>query len=353
VRVPRVRSAGMRQIYEYHPTIGFRFIPETKVRVPHEGGGYLVRTNEQGFRYDRPFERERKPGTRRILLFGDSFTAGEGVSNGQRYSDYLERLMPGVEVYNFGLPATGLDQHYLIYREYARDIEHDLLVIAVYVENVRRVGSRYRHFANEAGELVLYAKPYFTLEGGKLELHGVPPPKLPVDQNALAEDQRGFIFKTERFPKLKALFKDLKQNPTFDSWVVRSGLKDRMMKLAGYQPIKEYDDPKHPSWVVMQALIQEWIRHHPKPVLLFPIPLHHHVYELASAKSYQQRLRGATESAGGRFADPLAGLQAYPMEERLRMFYPGDTHLTKAGHEAVAQVMAPILLRTLDASHAS
>ena len=86
---------------------------------------------------------------------------------------------------------------------------------------------------------------------------------------------------------------------------------------------------------------------------LFPIPLHHHVYELASAKSYQARLREATESAGGRFADPLAGLQAYPMEQRLRMYYPGDTHLTKAGHEAVAQVMAPILQSSLESKTAS
>src|SRR3954462_14588259 len=139
----------MRQIYEYHPVIGFRFIPQTKARLPHEGGGYLIRTNECGFRCDHPFRRERTPGKHRILLFDDSFTAGEGVSNGQRYGDHLERLLPNLEVYNFGLPATGLDQHYLIYQEYAQHIVHDLLIIAVFVENVRRVGSRYRYFLNE------------------------------------------------------------------------------------------------------------------------------------------------------------------------------------------------------------
>src|SRR5215471_19528710 len=103
----------MRQIYEYHPTIGLRFVPQLKARVPHEGGGYLVRTNGTGFRSDTEFKKPRSGDTRRILLFGDSFTAGEGVSNGQRYSDFLERLEPGLEVYNFGLPATGLDQHHL------------------------------------------------------------------------------------------------------------------------------------------------------------------------------------------------------------------------------------------------
>jgi len=45
----------MRQLYEYHPVVGYRYIPRLKVRIPHEGGGYLMQVNEQGFRADRPF----------------------------------------------------------------------------------------------------------------------------------------------------------------------------------------------------------------------------------------------------------------------------------------------------------
>ena len=33
-----------RQLLEYHPRIGHRFIPGLKARIEHEGGGYLVRT---------------------------------------------------------------------------------------------------------------------------------------------------------------------------------------------------------------------------------------------------------------------------------------------------------------------
>jgi carbamoyltransferase len=333
----------LRQIYEYHPVIGFRFVPEMKARIPHEGGGYLLRTNETGFRCDHPFARVRPPGTRRILLFGDSFTAGEGVSNGQRYGDHLERLVPGLEVFNFGLPATGLDQHYLIYKEYARAIEHDLLVIAVFVENVRRVGSRYRYFLNDRGERVLYAKPYFTLSDGRLELHGVPPPKLPIDPSALSEKERRHIFVLERFPKLKRLFKRLKQQPKFERVVVKTGLKDKALSLIGYQPIKEYDDPKNGAWLVMQALIARWVKEHDRPVVLMPIPLHHYVYEVSSPVPYQTRLRTAAESAGGSFLDPLAALLAYPLAERKTFYFPDDGHLTRAGHEALAKGMAPAI----------
>ena len=337
----------MRQIYEYHPTIGLRFVPQIKARVPHEGGGYLVRTNATGFRSDTEFKKARSGATHRILLFGDSFTAGEGVSNGQRYSDFTEKLVPGLEIYNFGLPATGLDQHHLIYQEYAQGIEHDLLIIAVFVENIRRVGSRFRHFLNDRGERVLYAKPYYRLDSGRLQLCGVPPAKAPVDMNSLsAEDQR-YIFTRERFPRLKRVFRRLSQEPRFQHWVIESGLKDRALKAIGYQPIKEYDDPRRESWQVMRALIDSWIRNHPGPVVLMPIPLHHHVYGLADPSAYQQRLGEATRAAGGIFFDPLPALMEAPMAVRKTYYFPGDGHLTKAGHEALARALAPLVRQQL------
>ena len=103
----------------------------------------------------------------RVLLFGDSYTAGMGVSDAARYGDVLERLLPGVEVYNFGLPGSGTDQQYLIHREYAARYEHDLVVIGAMVENIRRVASRYRPYATLEGESLILAKPYFTLEVGR------------------------------------------------------------------------------------------------------------------------------------------------------------------------------------------
>ena len=114
-----------RSIFQYHPTYGFHFNPGVKARIPHEGGGNLVRANAAGFRSDREFVPPRTPGYRRVLLFGDSYTAGDGVSNGARYGDLLEKQVPGLEVYNYGLPGTGTDQHYLVYADVARRIEHE------------------------------------------------------------------------------------------------------------------------------------------------------------------------------------------------------------------------------------
>ena len=100
----------MRQLYEYHHAIGYRFIPGLKARVPHEGGGFLVAVNSSGFRCRHEFDKDPVADGRRLLLFGDSFTAGDAVSNKQRYGDLLEDRLPGLQVYNYGLPGSGTDQ---------------------------------------------------------------------------------------------------------------------------------------------------------------------------------------------------------------------------------------------------
>jgi carbamoyltransferase len=163
-----------RQLFEYHPIIGYRFIPNLQTRVQHESGGYLVKTNSLGFRSEAEFNSQKTENCKRILLFGDSYTAADGVSNKKRFSDVLMEMIPNLEIYNFGMPGTGTDQQYLIYREYAKDIQHDLVMIVVLVENIRRVNVQYRFYYNEKNEKILFQKPYFELEKDQLILKNIP-----------------------------------------------------------------------------------------------------------------------------------------------------------------------------------
>src|SRR5918996_2597362 len=167
-----------RMLFQYHPVIGYTYIPGIRARVLHRDGGFLIRVNGQGFRCNHEFQ-EKKSDKFRVLLFGDSFTAGDGVSNEERFGDQLERMNPGLEVFNFGLPGTGTDQQYLTYQQFASAIDYDLLILAIFVENVRRVDSHYRLYTTDQDELVAYAKPYYVLESGRLVLKNVPVPKSP------------------------------------------------------------------------------------------------------------------------------------------------------------------------------
>jgi lysophospholipase L1-like esterase len=326
-----------RQLFEYHPVVGYRFVPGLRARIPHESGGYLVRVNESGFRCDHSFNPRRTPGKRRVLLFGDSFTAGDGVSNGKRYGDLLEQLVPDLEVYNFGLPGTGTDQHFLAYREFAGEIEHDLLIIAVLVENIRRVTARYRYYQNDEGVRVCYAKPHFRLEGGQLRAGHIPAPREPVDEATLPPSERGAVDRVVRYPRLTKL-------------LARTGTTRLVFRLLRYNPYPEYRRAATPGWQLMRALLLEWISGHPRPVLLLPVPLYYFLEGYASARSYQARFRELARDAHCRLHDPLPDLLGYPAAERRGFRFESDIHLSPAGHVALARSLAPVVADVLVSS---
>lgn len=318
-----------RQTLEYHPVIGFRFIPGIKARIDSPEGGYLIQVNDSGFRCAHNFEKNKKPGVRRILLFGDSFTAGDGVSNDKRYGDILEKEIPDLEVFNFGLPATGTDQQYLTYKEFASEIDHDLLIIAVFLENIRRVISHYRNFKNEKGEIAGYAKPYFELEDGKLLLRNVPPQRQPIDTSSLPDTEKEKVYRGT-------------SHPTIGKLASKLGLKDFIQKNIRYQPFPEYDSPHNPAWVILRAILDEWIDNHSKPVLLLVIPQDQFIRGFATPSPYQARFHELASRSKCIFHDPLPDLLRYPMEERER-FSLRDFHYSSTGHSALATSIAPIV----------
>jgi hypothetical protein len=339
----------MRQYLEYDPIVGWRFIPGVRVRIPHEGGSYLVRANELGFRSDAQFVGERRTGKRRLLLFGDSFTAGDGVSNGQRFGDLLEALVPNLEVYNFGLPASGPDQHYLLFKRYAREIQHDLVMIAVCVENLRRVITRYRHFKDEAGCSVLYEKPFFELNGSDgLVLRGAPPGRLPIDPITLTTDERRLIYRIGRFPFAHKAYEWFTTNLAVRRIVVESGLKERLQFMFAYQPLPEYDDPSNRAWRTLRAILLEWTAGHNRPVIIAPLPLFHYVLGISDAGPYARCFAEAALAAGAILIDPLPELALYPQQARHKLFYARDCHPTRLGHEAFAKALAPGIVAVLN-----
>lgn len=328
-----------RQLLEYHPTIGYRFIPNLRARVEHESGGYLVRVNSAGFRCNREFARERS-GARRVLLFGDSFSAGDGVSNEKRYGDVLETLIPDLEVYNFALPGTGTDQQYLAYRELAAGIEHDVLLIAVLVENIRRIVAHYRVYVDDQGREMCYAKPYYELGSGGLTLHNVPVRKEPIPAAEMAGDESAHVDRGGRFAALRKVVNAL-------------GLREVAQKLSHYQPLPDYDRADSPAWLLMRAILEQWIRGHDKPVVLMPIPLHQYVEGTADARPYQARFRELAAAVGCTLHDPLPDLMQRSAAERRGFRFKHDVHPTPAGHAALAESLAPTLRRMLPQASAA
>lgn len=319
-----------KQLFEYHPLTGYRFIPHLQTRVQHEAGGYLVRANGSGFRSEIEFEPAKTPGKKRVLLFGDSFTAGDGVSNKKRYSDLLMQGLPDTEIYNFGLPGTGTDQQYLVFQEFAPQIEHDLVMIVVLVENIRRVNAKYRFYLNDKGEKIVFQKPFFELDGGGLVLKNTPVAAAQVRHEDLPESEKALVDEGGRFPGIRTL-------------INKVGLKEFAQKMTKYQPLPEYKSPQAKEWLLLKAVLEKWISESQKPVLLVPLPLYQYVEETSDYSDVEQRFAELGKHPNLTVFNPIAALKSYSLDERRAFRFAQDVHPTPAGHQAYAAAFLPVL----------
>lgn len=319
-----------RQLFQYHPTIGHIFVPGIKARVEHEGGGYLLRTNREGFRCRHAFEKIRSTGRFRILLFGDSYTAGDGVSDRFRYGDVLETLLPDVEVFNFGVSGTGTDQQYLIWKEMAREIEHDLVVIGVLVENIRRIVARFRPYETPDGSPILLAKPYFTRnDAGELSIHNVPVPREAAAEEDLTGDDARHVDRGGRLQLLRRLASRL-----------GPAMKDRLQRWSRFQPLPAYNRRNHPDWLLMRAILERWTSESSSPFVICPIPVYQYVEETSSARYYQARFQELSDPPRIVVHDPLPDFQKVSRAERRSYRFEVDCHLTPSAHEVLARSLA-------------
>jgi len=312
------------ELFTYHPTVGYTFTPNQKHRIPHESGGYLVKTDSLGFRNSSEISADRK----NVFVFGDSFTAGDGVSNGKRWSDLLGSHLDGFDVHNFGLSGSGTDQQYLAWSEFCRGYNPELVVIAVLVENIRRNDARYRIVATENGEQKLKAKPYFELDAaGQLVLKHNPVPRElrePDEVRAWEVDKGGRFFLGRRL-------------------VRNLGLRDSVQKLLHYQPLPEYRKPDAISWLRTRAILERWISEIEAPCVIVPIPIHQYIEGTADASDCQTRFDELSRDTGVPVIDPLPRLLDYDAAERRAFRFEEDVHFTEAGHKALADAVGPAI----------
>lgn len=120
--------------YLFDETLGWKNIPNWKATTR----GRPLSINSKGLR-DREHPYEKPPGTKRILVLGDSFAWGYGVGDSEVFTDVLERQLVAKgkpwEVINTGVSGWGTDQEYLFFREEGVKYSPDIVVLAYYFGN--------------------------------------------------------------------------------------------------------------------------------------------------------------------------------------------------------------------------
>lgn len=100
---------------------------------------YIFKTNSRGLRY-RDIPAEKPANTYRVFVSGDSFTEGEGVDDGKRFTDLLEGKFQSsdksVLFINGGLAGTGPLTYGKMFLGVGLEYKPDALLICLFVNDV-------------------------------------------------------------------------------------------------------------------------------------------------------------------------------------------------------------------------
>ena len=134
VRAVDALKGGTGSLYEHivlgPPGSRFRLRPGT-LTVPERYGDIVYRMNSSGYR-----DAEPRPGSRRIVLLGDSVSFGLGVDQDAIYPALLERrLGPGWDVANLAIFAYNTADEHAALREDGLKLKPELVVLQFYMND--------------------------------------------------------------------------------------------------------------------------------------------------------------------------------------------------------------------------
>ncbi|MBM4148851.1 MAG: SGNH/GDSL hydrolase family protein [Lentisphaerae bacterium] len=221
-----------RRLCFAHDDLGWRFVPNQRARVFHAGRYHVVRTNGHGFRSDNEFH-EQRARRRRLIVLGDSYAAGDGVNNAERFSDLLEDLLEDTEVLNFAMPGTGMDQQVLIFERAARKMDADACLFCPADMDIFRLAVRaWPALEWGSGDIRYRAKPYFTMDGGELRLNQVPVPRGMRVRSAMNDWGEVDFLRAKAFAEWQAAYA-----PGSGLRAIMDALAVRFLAAAGGMPV--------------------------------------------------------------------------------------------------------------------
>ena len=125
-----------------------------------------------------------------ISLYGNSFTFGSDVSHDEAWSSILAKKL-NCSVYNFGVPAYGVDQAVLKYKQNI-NFKSKLIILGIHpVDIERNVTQNYTLIANNFIDIFTF-KPKFIIEKDQIKLIKIPINSL-EDGKLFKKDFKSFL----------------------------------------------------------------------------------------------------------------------------------------------------------------
>ena len=162
-------------VYAYDPQLGWALRPNVEARSSSLEFAYTISTDRLGLRGAVPGDLWQSA-TRRILLVGDSFAFGWGVSGDEMLSSRLERALGsaggGAAVLTAGVPGYSTDQEYLSWKRLDAQLDPAVVIVLMGNNDPPADNASTVRMGNAS-----YSKPRFRVgDGGTLALEGTPVP---------------------------------------------------------------------------------------------------------------------------------------------------------------------------------
>ncbi|UCG52056.1 MAG: SGNH/GDSL hydrolase family protein [Candidatus Latescibacterota bacterium] len=343
-------------IVRFDERLGWSLKPNSVLRSVDPGRDldYLVHINALGMR-DREISTTKSPGTKRILITGDSIVFGTGVDAEWRLSDFVGRaLEENIEVLNAGVCGWGNDQELLYYRTVARGMEPDIVVVVLTMAN-DVVNNMIDHlFLGSA------PKPRFVLHGDSLVLAEEklkePKPRFGHRVRKVLRNSRALLFTKRRIDALR-YSRRVKEEQRSILGFEKAGLARNYSHWSVYE--KTYAPRLEEAWLLTEAIFScfaQLCREDGVELIVFAFPLKlevdddwraqlHHQYKIDSnlfdfQKPYR-RFASFCERENIEFHYPLETFRAVSKTKAL--YFEKDTHPNKHGHALAARVLLDIL----------
>jgi len=260
---------------------------------------------------------------KRVLVFGDSYTAGDGVSNEGRFTNLLENYFPDIEFANLAISGSSLDQNLVFFKHYREIISYDGIILAIQVENITRLENSHRVWNSSEMLKYLIPKPRFYIDPSRDELGQ-------YKMNSAIK-----IYNPSRYERLKLRLRD----GLIERFPSAYGTIHSLFSDFG---IKGYKKSNSTSWALMKKIIDRFSQSTSVPVMIAVIPLFEHLQGKASYYHIKKRF----DELDNKFFichlyDRLKNLHTQVVQS---LRFKSDPHPTRECHLFYADVLAASIL---------
>ncbi len=326
--------------FSYDPVLFYRLTPGLVAQKPYAWGKegrepFVLRFNKQGFR-GPDFKPEKPAGFKRILVLGDSYTAGLDYPDDEIFTTQLANQLNAagqkVEVLNASCPAWGADQQYLYWRDEGKALKPDLVVLVFSPNDLREMWNKGLVRLGADGSLVVKEPvlPKEELRGWKWAARSSLYQYL---QKKHYETQYGDFLRVFNFYPVNYGFRDS------TDW-------DMPLYLSASFPALDS------SYVLYERLLEEIqtdLNGWGGKIALAKIPTRYEFDESytkaadLSPTAVETRIVELTTRANIPFLNLNQSLRADTTASPLRIFMDWEYHFDKDGHDFTAKQLTPFL----------